>query len=622
VAEQLLAATEVDAGGVVEEWVVWWLAGSAVTLAYRAPALAVRLLSRVREVADVDSSRRERLDAALARALFVLGRNDEAIRLTRPVLDATRDPDVAGEMAWLLAQVLGRGGQHREAIAVASATLDRPDLPLKWVSRLRSLRARHSRWGGAEPAVAAAQARVMARQAEDEGIRAGDTYAVAHALHAQSLLEPDTQAGYEMVLALEERALAVAGEHPETIPLRLLLLTNRGYDLDLLDRPREADLSRRQALTLAERYGTPRQLASARLQVADSSFRCGQWDDAIAELDANDTWDGGRLHRVWGHGLRALIAVHRDEPAELARHLPVADEVSPGDRELYIYASHLLIARALASERDGRPAVALAQLGAALDRPDAPGGADLYALSHLWLPDVVRLAISAGQPEVAARAGAAAHTQGHARRSRSTRAVAAHCQALLDSDPAGILTAAGGYAERDLPLFAAQAWENAAALYAEHGHAATARTTYTKAVEVYTDLGALWDIRRGDARLRRFGIRRGGRRGPRRPSTGWKALTPVELQVAGLVAAGRSNPDIARQLFLSAHTVRTHVSHILTKLDAQSRVDIAREAQRHHLDTHPTPNQIDDAGVEKVWVDGVDRGSILRDGGWSPERDR
>jgi DNA-binding NarL/FixJ family response regulator len=49
------------------------------------------------------------------------------------------------------------------------------------------------------------------------------------------------------------------------------------------------------------------------------------------------------------------------------------------------------------------------------------------------------------------------------------------------------------------------------------------------------------------------------------------------------------HPDIARELFLSAHTVRTHVSHILAKLNAGSRVDIARMAERQRVDGSPRP---------------------------------
>jgi DNA-binding CsgD family transcriptional regulator len=71
-----------------------------------------------------------------------------------------------------------------------------------------------------------------------------------------------------------------------------------------------------------------------------------------------------------------------------------------------------------------------------------------------------------------------------------------------------------------------------------------------------------------------------GRRAPT-AVTGWQALTPTETKIAYLVAAGQSNPDIAAGLWLSRNTVQTHVSHILTKLGARSRVEIAREALQH-----------------------------------------
>jgi non-specific serine/threonine protein kinase len=53
------------------------------------------------------------------------------------------------------------------------------------------------------------------------------------------------------------------------------------------------------------------------------------------------------------------------------------------------------------------------------------------------------------------------------------------------------------------------------------------------------------------------------------------ALTERELEVARLVADGRSNPAIAEALFVSTATVKTHVSHILQKLALESRVQLA-----------------------------------------------
>jgi DNA-binding NarL/FixJ family response regulator len=117
-------------------------------------------------------------------------------------------------------------------------------------------------------------------------------------------------------------------------------------------------------------------------------------------------------------------------------------------------------------------------------------------------------------------------------------------------------------------------------LLARAGDLVGARSALTRAVNTYADLGARWDIRRADARLRPFGVRRGPNSARRRPDTGWDALTPTEVRVAGLVAAGRSNPDIAAELLLSRRTIQTHVSHILTKLGYGSRIEIAREVDR------------------------------------------
>ena len=52
-------------------------------------------------------------------------------------------------------------------------------------------------------------------------------------------------------------------------------------------------------------------------------------------------------------------------------------------------------------------------------------------------------------------------------------------------------------------------------------------------------------------------------------------MTDTERRIAAMVAAGRSNPDIAAELFLSRRTVRNHVSHILAKLELSSRVELA-----------------------------------------------
>jgi DNA-binding CsgD family transcriptional regulator len=61
-------------------------------------------------------------------------------------------------------------------------------------------------------------------------------------------------------------------------------------------------------------------------------------------------------------------------------------------------------------------------------------------------------------------------------------------------------------------------------------------------------------------------------------------LTPAELAVARLVAAGRSNRETAAELYVSVKTVEFHLGHIFGKLGVRSRKDLAAR-----LGTPPPP---------------------------------
>ncbi len=85
--------------------------------------------------------------------------------------------------------------------------------------------------------------------------------------------------------------------------------------------------------------------------------------------------------------------------------------------------------------------------------------------------------------------------------------------------------------------------------------------------------------------LRRFaGQRRSPPAGARprsaRAATGWGSLTEAERSVAALVAEGLSNPAIASRLFVSRHTVESHLKHAYAKLGVSSRVELAALALR------------------------------------------
>ena len=61
----------------------------------------------------------------------------------------------------------------------------------------------------------------------------------------------------------------------------------------------------------------------------------------------------------------------------------------------------------------------------------------------------------------------------------------------------------------------------------------------------------------------------------------WARLSPREREVLALVAEGRSNKAIATALFVSPNTVKSHVAALLTKLEVDTRVQLAALAVRH-----------------------------------------
>jgi two-component system response regulator DevR len=63
-------------------------------------------------------------------------------------------------------------------------------------------------------------------------------------------------------------------------------------------------------------------------------------------------------------------------------------------------------------------------------------------------------------------------------------------------------------------------------------------------------------------------------------------LTGQERQVLALIAAGKTNREIAAELFLSEGTVRNYVSSILSKLNVSNRAEAAAYAIKHHLQDH------------------------------------
>ena len=573
VAQQLSAA-----GSSGEGWARTWLIEAAPALTIRAPQLAAELLRWGVGETPAGGAGWDVLVVGLVRALLAVGAYREAVTRASGALMALADPALRGEASWLLAHASVAVEAHPEAaIAVIRQALAEASPPPIWEARLLALLAMLERGvGGIEVADAIADQALAAAE------NTGDPFTLAHALAARWLASSVLR-DHVTALACVDRALEVMGDDPRHDVLRSNFLDNRIFVLQNLGDWASAELALRQARESALRTGRPDRATWATAAVLQ--YWLGRWDDAFAELGADATGTVGLAFASWRerwaaplvHGVAALIAGRREERTTADEHLkeglalPVEDLT---DRENQDF---LIAAHALSLEQRGETRQAMLRLAELL-----PRRVNETTLIYQWLPDLVRLALAVGDSELAQAAAQACQAEAAAE-TRPDRPAAAslRCQGLLESDPDRLAAAVAYYREAGPLVDLAAALEDLAVVLAERGDETAARAALNEAIGLYEGMQARWDVRRAEGRLRPHGIKRGvrGRRAPRATS-GWAALTPTEVKIAALVARGDSTPDIARSMFLSRRTVQTYISHILTKLDAKSRVDIATEALR------------------------------------------
>jgi DNA-binding CsgD family transcriptional regulator len=141
------------------------------------------------------------------------------------------------------------------------------------------------------------------------------------------------------------------------------------------------------------------------------------------------------------------------------------------------------------------------------------------------------------------------------------------------------------------------AWTKAVTEFEQFGHVFELARSRTRLAAVLRATGRTAEAREqadaARATARRLGaepllreLRALGAAPGTRPAEGSRhgeALTPRELEILALVAQGRTNSEIARQLFISAKTVSVHVSNILAKLGAAGRTEAAALARQRHL---------------------------------------
>ncbi|MGD0553691.1 MAG: AAA family ATPase [Streptosporangiaceae bacterium] len=553
-----------------QAWVPQWLSDTAAALTYRAPQVAAELLRAVLRQLPESDPRRGKLEASLVSVAFLLMRDDEVEEAGLRLLERNAEPELLAEMAWLVAFSRLRSGRVTEGLADVDAALSIPGVSELRTARLRALRAlilielREFR-------AAAHVAEVALAEAERTGDRLGAGYAL-HALSKVDSVQPDRSRRLSYI----DRALLVTADDPQTTDLRVTLLGDKTSELALMGRQTEAISSAAQALALAEQTGTPR-LWIIRTVLGQLYYEVGRWDDALAELELAAQGSAPSPVENLVDALLALIHARRDDWDEAGKHLSEIPGGQVSSLPSWDGNHYLLLARALGAEQAGQTGEAVAILRECLEVrfvDQLPGRCQL-------LHPLARLALEIGDTATAAAAAEAAAIAATADPVPVNTAVADYCRGLVAGDPEPVMAAARYFEEAGRPLERAQALEDAAVLAAIRNELPAARKALTAAAAVYDSLGAQWDAQRAVVRLRPYGVRRGRTPYQHRPTTGWDALTPTELKIAYLVAAGRSNPDIAGELYLSRNTVQTHVSHILAKLGARSRAEIVSEAARH-----------------------------------------
>src|SRR5918995_2441167 len=206
------------------------------------------------------------------------------------------------------------------------------------------------------------------------------------------------------------------------------------------------------------------------------------------------------------------------------------------------------------------------------------------------LGDGEAVAAALGHAELLiARVRACAEDGGPLEQAYLTHAEADYCRALGADQVAHWAEAAAAWDAFGRPYPAAIArWRQAEALVAA-GDREGALGPASEASAVAERLGAAWLSGELESLAARARLRLGGNgdavAAPESDDDGDPfGLTKRERQVLALVAAGATNREIGRQLYMAEKTASVHVSRILAKLDVRSRTEAAGVAHRLGLD--------------------------------------
>ena len=556
---------------------IQWLRRAAGVAARRAPSVAVGLLERATELLEPTDPARDSIAAELVDILAWSGRVHDAEAKARELLIPGLSADVEHRLRVTMAEVLlarGRAGDALQEMEALTAGLGEDD-PQR--ARLLAFAAWTRLFAGdIQGAVVREQEVLDAAEREgDEGARSVALCGLCIASHLLGDVRRAVDLGREAI----RRAEIDPTHHLDRYPARLFL----GSALQDCDQMVEADRVLREGIRRSEELGLAVHMPFYHARLGALRFVTGEWDDAVAELEA--AIQAGE-EQQWGalilpRSLLALVAIHRNQLLAAEECLDLAEREFAETGSAY-GVDVMMWARALLLEVRG-DAQALSILETAWAGPLLRIPPQLVRVA----PDLVRLAVAGGRPELG-RAVVEAMDQATAGTSIATwRAAALWCRGLLNADADALVESVAAYRQAPRPIERARACEDAASALSRVDRREEAAALLGEAVGDYEHVGAFMGVTRADAALRGMGIRRGRRGARRRPSRGWESLTPTEIEVVLLVTEGLTNVEVGRRLFISRRTVETHLSHVFGKLGVSSRVQLAAQASRARPERPP-----------------------------------
>jgi DNA-binding CsgD family transcriptional regulator len=556
-----------------DEQAVAWLREAAREASAQAPLVAVELIRRAEALMPRGHPDADLVSSEVVGALLRAGKVAEASAGAEAVLAREHAAEVDTPLRVALVGALALQNRAAELIAITEASLaGAAGLgPSEQVLMLAQQSWAQTYTGDPRAGESAAGRGLHIAE------QAGDAAMTVWALTAL-LVAVGRQGRFGEALAHARRAAALAVESPDTRSLPLqpkFFLGLALFDCDLVDEARAAYRE-----TLDDEFGSGWWLSDTLMADAQASFVIGDWADAVPGLIAGGLAaqeKDNQLLVAQSLAYRAIIATgmgdHR-AASELAAAIPLSLE---GDQLSYnagILA--FAVAGLKAAEGDQRGAY---ELLLRCWRFDAARECRFY---HRWLaPDLVRMALALGHRDVADEvAHVVAGGVALAPEVPTVRSLALRCQGLVYGEVEPMIEAVAHARRTPLLVEHAGACEDAARLVAQGGRRDESAALLAEALERYEEAGADAWARRVRAQLRSLGVRPAPRGPRRRPAGGWESLTATEREVSLLVAEGLTNGAVARRLYISPHTVSTHLRHVFAKLGVSNRVALATEVHR------------------------------------------